>query len=186
MSKVKAAVFASGTGSNFTAIIEANVPCEIAVLVCNQAGAKVIEKAKAYGIEVLLIDASEYATRLEFETVILERLQELKVEWIFLAGYMRLMGPIMLEAYPDRILNIHPSYLPDFPGLDAIGDVLRAGVDETGVTVHFIDAGMDTGPIIAQQKVPVYTEDTRETLAARIHVLEHEMYPNVITKLLES
>lgn len=185
MSKVRAAVFASGTGSNFEAIMEADIPCEIVLLVCNKEGAPVIEKAKNYGLDVLVIDASQYPNRVEFESVIVEKLKSSHVDWIFLAGYMRLISPTILDEYPDRILNIHPSFLPAYPGRDAIARALKDNAKETGVTVHLVDAGMDTGPIIAQTRVPIEADDTEETLSKRIHHVEHKLYPYVIRQVLE-
>lgn len=185
MNKIKAAVFASGTGSNFEAIMEADVPCEVVLLVCNKPNAPVIEKAKKYGIDVLVIDASDYPNRVEFETVIVDKLKALNIDWVFLAGYMRLIGPTILNEYPERILNIHPSFLPDYPGKDAIARAFKDGIKETGVTVHLVDSGMDTGPIIAQTRVPIENDDTEESLAERIHHVEHKLYPYVISQVLE-
>lgn len=185
MSTIKAAVFASGTGSNFEAIVKESLPCEIALLVCDKPGAKVIEKAEKYGVPTLVFSPKDYASKVEFEKMLVGKLQEANISWIFLAGYMRIVGPTLLGAYEGRIVNIHPSLLPDFPGKDAIGDAYRAGVGKTGVTVHYIDEGIDTGPIIAQEEVVVEADDTLETLAQKIHAVEHELYPRVIREIVK-
>ncbi|MFC3039444.1 phosphoribosylglycinamide formyltransferase [Virgibacillus xinjiangensis] len=185
MRKVKAAVFASGTGSNFQAIMEAGpMPCEIAVLVCDQPEAPVIEKAEAFGVPVFSFRAKNYASKEHYEREIVSRLEELGVEWIFLAGYMRICGPTLLQAYTDRMINIHPSLLPAFPGKDAIGQAFQANVEATGVTVHYVDEGIDTGPIIAQQEVPVMPDDSEGTLKKRIQAVEHQLYPAAIKELI--
>ncbi len=117
--------------------------------------------------------------------MIAERLAQLKVEYLILAGYMRIIGPTLLERYPRRIINIHPSLLPLFPGKDGIGQALAAGAQESGVTVHFVDAGVDTGPVIAQEKVAIAADETRESLAEKIHRIEHRLYPRVLQDLLK-
>lgn len=185
MSKVRAAVFASGTGSNFEAIMsDGDLPCEISLLVCDKPKAAVIEKAKAFGVETFVFDAKQYKQKADYEAEIVEALQKNNVEWIFLAGYMRLAGATILEAYEGKIINIHPSLLPAFPGIDAIGQAFNAGGAETGVTVHYIDEGMDTGPIIEQETVPILSNDTKETLQKRIQIVEHRLYPKVIRQIL--
>lgn len=118
--------------------------------------------------------------------MIAEKLQDLEVEWIFLAGYMRLIGETLLSQYEGRIVNIHPSLLPDFPGKDAIGQAYRAGVSKTGVTIHYVDEGMDTGPIIAQEEIERLPEETEEQLKTRIQAVEHRLYPNVINQLMQN
>ncbi|MEN1969591.1 phosphoribosylglycinamide formyltransferase [Lentibacillus sp. N15] len=188
MRKVKAAVFASGTGSNFQAIMKASVEnklaCEISLLVCDKPGARVVRLATNYTIPVFVFDPKNYSSKLAYEQEIIHKLQTLNVEWIFLAGYMRMIGPTLLEAYQNRIVNIHPSLLPAFPGKDAIGQAFAAKVMTTGVTVHFVDAGMDTGPIIEQASVAIYKGDTKETLHKRIQQVEHALYPKVINDLV--
>jgi phosphoribosylglycinamide formyltransferase-1 len=186
----KLAVFASGSGSNFEAVIRAIqqgriTDAEAVLLVCDKPGAYVLERAERLGVPVLLFDPKTYADKAAYETEIVERLNSLAVDLIVLAGYMRLVGPVLLQSYEGRIINLHPSLLPAFPGKDAIGQALRYGVKVTGVTVHFVDAGMDTGPIIAQQPVIVEPADTVDTLAARIHQVEHELLVTVIRELVE-
>lgn len=186
MNTIKASVFASGTGSNFQALIDqSDLPCEIVLLVCDRPNAPVINKAIEKGIAVHIFNPKNYQSKGEYETEIVNQLKEYEVEWLFLAGYMRLIGPNLLQAYAERILNIHPSLLPDFPGLDAIGQALKAGVSETGITVHYVDSGMDTGPIIMQKAVPVLEEDTNESLAERIHSVEHYLYVQAIKHVIK-
>lgn len=185
MSMKRAAVFASGTGSNFGAIMEAGeLDCDIVLLVCDKQEAKVLEKAVYYDVPTFVFDAKNYDSKEAYEMEILKQLHKAKVEWIFLAGYMRLIGPILLNAYEGKMINIHPSYLPAYPGKDAIGQAIRAQVTSTGVTIHYVDEGMDTGTIIAQERVEVLPDDTVETLSERIHEVEHRLYPRVIKQLM--
>jgi len=185
MRKVKAAVFASGSGSNFEAIATAeNLPCDIVLLVCDQPGAGVVARAERLGIPAYVITRDVFASKAAYELDLVNKLREVNVEWIFLAGYMRLIGPDLLAVYDQKIINIHPSRLPAFPGKDGIGDAYRAGVKTTGVTVHYVDSGVDTGPIIAQEPVEILPDDTIETLAARIHQVEHQLYPDAIRRII--
>jgi|HigsolmetaAR204D_1030405.scaffolds.fasta_scaffold00125_11 phosphoribosylglycinamide formyltransferase-1 len=178
------AVFASGNGSNFQAIVDAvrrgELDADIRLLVCDKPQAKVVERAKTAGIEVFAFRPKDYASREAYEEEILRLLNERRIDLIVMAGYMRLITDVLLVPYEGRIINIHPSLLPSFPGTDGIGDAFRHGVRVTGVTVHYVDGGMDTGPIIAQRPVIVETDDTLDTLAAKIHAVEHELYPQVI------
>lgn len=185
MSRVKAAVFASGTGSNFEAIIEADdLACDIALLVCNKPGAAVIDKAVKHGIPTLILDPKAYASKEDYEQKMVEKLHESGITWVFLAGYMRIVGTTLLHAFDRKIINIHPSLLPNFPGKDAMEQAYQAGVEQTGVTVHFIDEGIDTGPILAQESLDIYPDDTKETLQTRIQAIEHRLYPQVINQLV--
>jgi phosphoribosylglycinamide formyltransferase-1 len=183
------AIFASGSGTNFQAIVDAvkngDLQAEVALLVCDRPEAKVIERAKKEQIPTFVFRPRDYATKADFEQEILTQLKEKEIEVVALAGYMRLIGPTLLAAYEGRIVNIHPSLLPAFPGKDAIGQAYRAGVKITGVTVHYVDEGMDTGPIIAQRAIPIHEGESREQLEAKIHELEHQLYPEVLKKLLE-
>ncbi|MBO9131268.1 phosphoribosylglycinamide formyltransferase [Bacillus sp. 165] len=184
------AVFASGNGSNFQAIIDAwetgRLEAEICLLVCDRPEAKAIERAKKHGIPVFAFHPKAYSSKEAFESDVLAHLQEAKADWIILAGYMRLIGGTLLSAYGGRIVNIHPSLLPSFPGKDAMGQALQAGVKITGVTVHYVDEGMDTGPIIAQQAVAITEGETLETLQKKIHEVEHSLYVHTIGKLLQT
>ncbi|MGG3450455.1 phosphoribosylglycinamide formyltransferase [Domibacillus aminovorans] len=184
----KIALFASGSGSNVQAIAEAvqagSVPAEIVLIVCDKPEAFVLERADKLGIPTFAFLPREYESKEAFETDIVSRLRAAGAEYVFLAGYMRLIGPTLLEAYRNRIVNIHPSLLPAFPGKDAIGQAFDAGVKISGVTVHFVDEGMDTGPIIDQECVRVDSGMTRDDLQKAIQRIEHSLYPNVITNLL--
>ncbi|MFD2368575.1 phosphoribosylglycinamide formyltransferase [Brevibacillus sp. GCM10020057] len=181
----KLAIFASGSGSNFEAIVQAVQSgrlggVEAALLVCDKPGAKVLERAARLGIEAFVFEPKAYPDKAAFETEIVAELQRRGVSLVVLAGYMRLVGDTLLSAYEGSIINLHPSLLPAFTGKDAIGQALAYGVKLTGVTVHFVDAGLDTGPIIAQIPVEVHEDDTAGSLAARIHEVEHGLLVQVI------
>lgn len=185
--KQRLSVFASGTGSNFDAMMQdEKIASSIVLLVCDKPGAAVIDKAERSGVETLVLAPKSFSSKKEYEKVIYGKLQSLEVEWIFLAGYMRLIGEILLEHYEGRIVNIHPSILPAFPGKDAIGQAYQAGVPETGVTVHYVDEGMDTGPIIAQEAIKMIPGETEEQLKTRIQAVEHRLYPNVMKQLMQN
>ncbi|WP_041749222.1 phosphoribosylglycinamide formyltransferase [Brevibacillus brevis] len=186
----KLAIFASGSGSNFEAIVQAVqdgklAGVEVALLVCDKPGAKVLERAERLGIDAFVFQPKEYADKASFEQEIVAQLQKREISLVVLAGYMRLVGDTLLSSYEGKIINLHPSLLPAFPGKDAVGQALAYGVKITGVTVHLVDAGLDTGPIIAQIPVAVQEADTAETLAARIHAVEHELLVKVIGYLAE-
>ena len=182
------AVFASGNGTNFVALHQAiaarELPATIALLVCDQPQAPVIAKARALQVPVLIVDFHDYANKAAAEEIILTALQARQIDAVLLAGYMRIIGATLLTAYPHKIINLHPALLPKFPGRHGIEDAFAAGVSETGVTIHYIDAGIDTGQIIAQRKVPVKADDTLATLATRIHDCEHQFYPDVLQTLI--
>ena len=186
---VKVAVFASGSGSNFQAIQEAilrhELDATIQVVVTDKPGAGVVKRAQAFHIPVVEFLPKAFFSKEAYERAIISALEERNVEFIVLAGYMRLIGPVLLKKYEGRIVNIHPSYLPAFPGKDAIGQAMAANVDVTGVTVHYVDAGMDTGPIIAQQEVEV-VKGNREATEARIHAVEHVLYANTLHQLFQT
>ncbi|WP_404430583.1 phosphoribosylglycinamide formyltransferase [Sutcliffiella horikoshii] len=181
------AIFASGSGSNFQAITDACLKGLLdatpALLVCDRPGAYVVERATAADIPYFAFAPKSYRNKEAFEGHILQELARYKVEFIVLAGYMRLIGPTLLNAFKGRIVNIHPSLLPAFPGLDAVGQALDYGVKLTGVTIHFVDEGMDTGPIIAQQAIEIGPDDTRESLETKIHEVEHSFYPKTLQQL---
>lgn len=185
----KLAIFASGSGTNFQAIVDGvktgKITAEVALMVCDKKGAFVIERAVKEQIPTFVFQAKDYESKADYEKEILHLLKEKEIDFIVLAGYMRLIGPTLLNEYEGRIVNIHPSLLPAFPGKDAIGQALRAGVKVSGVTVHYVDAGMDTGPIIAQKAIEIAEDDTVETVAGKIHQVEHELYPKVIQQLME-
>lgn len=188
MTNIQAAVFASGTGSNFDAIMDQHdsLGCNVVLLVCDQPNAPVVEKATNRGVQTYIFDAKTYETKEAYEQQIIHILQELEITWIFLAGYMRIIGKTLLNEYEGQIINIHPSLLPAFPGKDAIGQALNAGVTKTGVTIHYIDEGIDTGPVIAQEELEIQADDTKESLQSKIQAIEHELYPSVIKTLLNN
>lgn len=179
------AVFASGQGSNFQALVDAaasgKLDATIELLVSDRPQAPVVEKATAAGIECHVFKPREYTSREAYEQEIVAKLEERQIDLVVLAGYMRLLTSVVVDRYAGRLINIHPSLLPAFPGKDAIGQALDYGVKMTGITVHFVDGGMDTGAIIAQRAITVSPEDTTETLAASIHELERELYPEVVS-----
>ena len=185
-------VLGSGKGSNFRAIAEAiargELDAEVRVVISEVASAGILELARSRGLRAEFVEPGRFKTKLEPEAErrVVELLQGAGVEWVVLAGYMRMIKPPLLAAFPRRIINIHPSLLPAFPGLAAWRQALAAGVGETGCTVHYVDAGMDTGEIIAQRAVPVLPGDTPETLHARIQVAEHALYPEVLAGLARS
>jgi phosphoribosylglycinamide formyltransferase 1 len=186
---IKFAVFASGSGSNFQAIVNAvnngNLRGELTLLICDKPGAKVIERAKNENIPFFVFSPRNYESKADYEKEILLLLKEKDVQFIVLAGYMRLIGETLLSAYEGKIVNIHPSLLPAFPGKDAIGQAIRAGVKVTGVTVHYVDEGMDTGPIIAQKAIEILEKDNEITLQEKIHQIEHDLYPKVLNELFQ-
>lgn len=185
MSKTRLAVFASGNGSNFEAIADSNLDADLALLFCDQPEAAVVQKAAARGINVVTFRREDFDSRTQYESAILRHLRQERIDLIALAGYMRIIGPTLLEAYPGRIVNIHPSLLPLFPGAHSIEDAYRAQVPVTGVTVHYIDEGVDTGPIIAQEEVTVQPDMTLDQLEEAIHRVEHELYPRVLAALVQ-
>ncbi|MGB4825273.1 MAG: phosphoribosylglycinamide formyltransferase, partial [Leuconostoc mesenteroides] len=162
--KVKLAVFASGTGTNFQAlndaILQRNLNAEIVRLIVDKSTAGALNLAKLFGIPATAIKYSNYETKIEAEQVIINQLETDQVDGILLAGYMRILTPKLIDAYSGKIINLHPAMLPKFPGRHSILDAFEAGVSETGVTVHFVDNGIDTGEIIAQEAVPILVNDT--------------------------
>lgn len=183
------AVFASGNGTNFEHLVEAcreeKWPLPIAVLISDRSDAKVLNRAERLGIPFHVFSPGTFVNKAAYEQKVLEVLRYYGVTWVVLAGYMRLIGSTLLEAYRGRIVNIHPSLLPAFRGKDAVGQALAYGVTITGVTVHFVDEGMDTGPIIAQRAVEVSETDDHASLTKKIQGVEHELYPYVVHKLIE-
>ncbi|MBC1522484.1 phosphoribosylglycinamide formyltransferase [Listeria aquatica] len=183
---MKIAIFASGSGSNFEALMEDSVirPA-VKLLVCDKPGARVLERADQFELPRFVFSASDFLNKASCEKVILEELLRYEVDFIVLAGYMRLLGETLLEAFPNRIINLHPSLLPLFPGKDAIGQALSARESVTGVTAHFVDAGMDTGAVIAQEKIEIVSCESKAQLEERIHQVEHRFYPAVVKKMMQ-
>lgn len=181
MGKMRVAVFASGSGTNLQAIIDADIQTiEIAVVFTNNPDAYAIERAKKHNIQVEIIDHKNYKTREEYEKHIIDVLDPYKLNLIVLAGFMRILSTVFVRAYKNKIVNIHPALLPSFPGINAGRQALEYGVKYTGVTVHFVDEGVDTGPIILQSVVEIEDEDTEDTLLEKIHEVEHRIYPKAI------
>lgn len=175
----KIVILASGTGTNFCALADA---FQVTALICNRAGAPVLQEAEKRNVPAVLIDMNRFKLfggkfkRNLFEAELLAELKRLQPDWICLAGYMLVLGKEIIEAYPNRILNIHPSLLPKFPGLHAIEQALEAGETETGCTVHYVTAGVDEGPIILQKRLSILPGDTPDTLHERLRPLEHQTY----------
>ena len=181
--KLKVGVLLSGSGTNFQAIIDevaAGLPVEVVQVVSSRPDAYGIGRARAAGIPVLVMNREAYADPDAADARIVETLQAAGAEYVVMAGYMRMVTPVMLNAFPNRVLNLHPALLPSFKGAHAIADAFAAGVKVTGVTVHFANEDYDKGPIVAQEPVRVLESDTEETLEARIHEVEHELYPRVL------
>lgn len=183
---VAVGVLASGSGSNLQALIDAELaPAKIAIVVCNVPGARALERAKEAKIPSVLIDHRSFADRSAFDQAIVAALRHHGVEWVALAGFMRIVTRVLLDAFPDRVVNIHPALLPAFPGTHAQRQALQAGVKISGCTVHLVDEGCDTGPIIAQTTVPVLPDDDETRLSNRILTEEHRLYPRVMRALAE-
>jgi phosphoribosylglycinamide formyltransferase-1 len=171
-------VLVSGEGSNLQALINAGLP--IAAVASNRAEVRALERAEAAGIPARVFDLTQYADRDARDSDIADWLELRGVDFVVLAGYMHLLTPSFLDRFPERVVNVHPSLLPAFPGARAIDDALAAGVDTTGVTVHFVDHGLDTGAVIRQEPVTV---EPRSTLVQRIHAVEHRLLPQVVQEL---
>ena len=187
--RLRLGVLASGRGSNLQAIIDAceggQIDAVIALVVSNAAETYALERGRRHGIEAAFIDPSLRRTSEDFDATVLDLLRKHEVELVCLAGYMRLLSPPFVEAYSNRIMNIHPALLPAFPGLHPHRQALQHGVKLSGCTVHFVDEGVDTGPIIIQAVVPVLDDDTEEALSARILAYEHQIYPRAIQLFAE-
>jgi phosphoribosylglycinamide formyltransferase-1 len=183
------AVLISGRGSNLQSIIDAiaagELDATIAVVVSNRSDAAGLLRAREAGIEAICLDPRDYPDRTAYDRAIVDILTPRDIGLVCLAGFMRLVRDPLLQAFPNAILNIHPSLLPAFPGIDAQQQALTHGVKVSGATVHLVTGALDNGPIIAQAAVPVLDDDTRDTLAARILVEEHKLYPDAIRTVLD-
>jgi len=182
-------VLISGRGSNLQAIIDAcesgKIPAKMAVVISNDPAAYGLERAKKSNVPAIVIDNRQFKDKNTYELEMVKVLEQHKVDLVCLAGYMRIVGPVLLDRYQGKMLNIHPSLLPSFPGLHAQKQALDHGVLITGCTVHFVDSGCDTGPIIIQSAVPVLEKDDEETLSERILAQEHLIYPQAIKLFAE-
>lgn len=175
-------VLVSGEGTNLQALIDAGLP--IVAVASNKAGVRALERAEQAGIEAAVFDAAEYASREERDAALADWLHSRGVELVVCAGYMHLLRAPFFEVYGGRIVNTHSAPLPDFPGAHPIEDVLAAGSPETAATVHYVDEGIDTGPVIAAERVPVYPDDTVQSLRARVQAVEHRLLPRVVQDLI--
>jgi phosphoribosylglycinamide formyltransferase-1 len=175
-------VLVSGEGSNLQAVIDAELP--IAAVASNKKGVRALERAEQAGIESAAFDAADYRSREQRDVALAEWLQSRGVELVVCAGYMHLFRKPFFDYYGGRIVNTHSAPLPEFPGAHPIEDVLAAGVSETAATVHYVDEGIDTGPIITAEKVPVHPDDTVETLRERVQAVEHRLLPQVVRELI--
>lgn len=185
MANYRIAVFASGEGTNFQSLVDAvrngGLNASVDLLVCDKPSARVVQRAQDAGVDCHLFTPKNYASREAYEDEIVEVLESKEIDLVVLAGYMRLLTSVVVDRYAGRLINIHPSLLPAFAGKDAIGQALEYGVKVTGVTVHFVDGGMDTGPIIAQHPVPILPQDTPESISRSIHAAEQQLYPEVVS-----
>jgi phosphoribosylglycinamide formyltransferase-1 len=186
---LKIGVLVSGRGSNLQALIDAvsskKIKAEISVVISNVPGVAALERAKKNGIKAVVIDGREHSDKSSYEKQIIRTLEENQVGLVCLAGYMKLLSPELVKHFSGRVMNIHPALLPAFPGLHVQRKALEYGVKISGCTVHFVDEGCDTGPIIIQAAVPVLDDDTEETLSARILEQEHRIYPEAVRLFAE-
>ena len=184
---LKLGIMASGNGSNFEAVAQAirngQLNAQIEVLIYNNPGIKAVARAEHWGVPTVLLNHRDYKRREDLDTAIVETLRQYQVDWVVLAGWMRIITPVLIDAFPNRIINIHPSLLPSFKGLRAVEQALEAGVKITGCTVHLARPEVDSGPILIQAAVPVLPDDTPETLHARIQVQEHRILPQALGQL---
>lgn len=185
---MRVAILASGNGSNFEALAHqfqaGLLPGELIFVFSDHHDAYVLERAQRLNVRAFSFEVKEFENKAAYEEALLQLLQEQQIDLIVLAGYMRIIGKTLLSHYSNRILNIHPSLLPSFPGLHGIKDAYEYGVKVTGVTVHLVDDGVDTGPIIAQEPVMILPVDTLESLEEKIHQTEHRLYPKVLRDVL--
>ena len=188
MSNFRLVVLASGTGSNLQAILDTlhgREGIEVVGVGSDKPGAMALERARGAGVETGVFPRGDFADREARDAAMAEWIEELNTDLVVLAGYMQLLSPGFIGRFRNRVVNVHPALLPDFPGLDAIGQALEAGVEVTGVTVHFVDEGVDTGPAIVQREVPIPAGRDRAELEAAIHATEHELYPEAIRMIAD-
>lgn len=178
------AVLASGNGSNLQALIDSGLRDQISIVICNNPEARALKRAQDADIQTVLIDHRRFENREDFDHAILKALQDHDSKWVVLAGFMRIIGSRILDAFPQRAVNIHPALLPSFAGLHGQRQALESGARIAGCTVHLLDAGVDTGPILAQAAIGIKSDDTEASLSRRILGLEHTLYPAVIKALL--
>lgn len=183
---VNVAVFASGSGTNFENIVQTRMQyARICLLIVDKEDAYAITRAKKLDVPYVYVNPKAFPSKKEYEEKICEYLEQYQIELIALAGYMRFIGQVLLERYSNKIINIHPAYLPNFPGAHGIKDAFDAKAKETGVTVHYVDEGVDTGEIIHQEKFAIDPNWDLETLETHVHELEYKMYPQVLDKICQ-
>lgn len=186
---LRVAVLASGSGSNLQALIDdcslPDAPGRIALVISNRRDAFALERARQAGIPAQHLPRSRHEAREDYDARLVEALSAQRIEWVCLAGWMLLVTPLFLRAFPNRVLNIHPALLPSFPGLDGAAQALAHGARVSGATVHLVDEGCDTGPILCQGAVPVLPDDDLARLQARIHRVEHRIYPRALRLMLQ-
>ncbi|MGZ3787912.1 MAG: phosphoribosylglycinamide formyltransferase [Bacteriovorax sp.] len=188
MSKSKLAILASGNGSNAEAIMQWASTSSMAEVVCvgsNVKSAFVLSRAQKFNVPTIIVAKKKNEEKESYDQRLLEKLNTFSPDWIVLAGFMKLLTPIFLSHYENRVINIHPSLLPAFPGLDGYGDAFKAGVSESGCTVHYVDEGVDTGAIIAQKKIPFIPGESFDDFKKRALFIENQFYPEVIENLLK-
>ncbi len=184
----KLAVLASGEGSNLQAILDeiacGKILAQIVLVISDKRKSRALERARRSGIRDLHISKRDFPDREQFDAKIVSHLKAAEVDWVVLAGFMRILSPVFVQAYPGRILNIHPALLPKYPGIHSIERAYQNRDPETGVTVHFVDEGVDTGPIILQEALPIHPGESLEELTERVHAIEHRLYPEAIRNVL--
>ncbi|MDX2053847.1 MAG: phosphoribosylglycinamide formyltransferase [Polyangiaceae bacterium] len=187
MEPLKLGVLVSGNGTNLQAILDAiendGLSAQVCVVISNKAQAFGLERARRAGVPAVAISHLEYGSREEFDGALVRELKRHGVEWVVLAGFMRIVTEVLLNAYPDRVVNIHPALLPSFPGVSAQGQAIAYGVKLTGCTVHFVESGVDSGPIIAQRALEVLPEDDERSLTERLLKVEHGLLVDVLQRL---
>ena len=183
------AIFASGSGTNFEALVQAcedkKINGKVVLMVCDKKNAYVNERAKNHNVPAFIFNSKDYESKEEYEELIVEKLEEYNVDLVCLAGYMRICGYVLLKKYEGRIINIHPALLPSFKGAHGIKDAFDYGVKVFGVTIHYVDQDIDSGKIIAQRAFEYTEGETVDEVEARIHAIEHELYPEVVAKICE-
>jgi phosphoribosylglycinamide formyltransferase-1 len=183
------AIFASGNGSNFQVLAEkiqaGSIAARLRFLFCDQKEAYALKRAEELNVPHFSFELKEFASKEAYETKLVALLDQYRVDLIVLAGYMKIVGSTLLQAYEGKIVNIHPAFLPEFPGAHGIKDAFKTGAPESGATVHYVDSGIDTGKIIQQVRVPRLKNDTLKSFEQRIHKAEYELYPKVVKELVE-
>lgn len=186
--KARLAVLVSGNGTNLEAIIQAAqhpaYPAVVSVVLSDQRDCFALGRARKHGIPAVFIDPKLFPTKEAYDQMLVTTIKEYKIDLVVLAGFMRILSPLFVRSFPNQILNIHPSLLPELPGLNAVKRALDARLPKTGCTIHYIDEGVDTGPVILQEEVPIRPDDTEESLHNRIHAVEHKLYPQAIKLVL--